>query len=347
MTTFLMILSVLAILYGVVSMISPSMKGPNIPKGRLSLILGVIVFILSYGYDNMVVRIDGQHVGVIQGISGVKEDELQPGIKIIMPWDKVELMDITEQVYTFSSAKQEGSKSYSDAIWAATKDLNISVNDKLKTDSTSKIGMKVGIDISISWRIKLSEASWIYKNIAESDVDPNTNTRYIWISENIIRNKTKSVVSDVIKNYSPENCIIQREDIQQIVFDKLNKEVADRRIEVFQVNIREIFYDPNYEKKINDKKLNELEALNQKEITKQIAEKELQASKNKNIAITFAQGEAEALRIKGNAIKENPGIKDLQWIEAWKAGGSQVPHTLITGDNQKSSFLMNLGDAKK
>lgn len=341
MTTLIGIISFLAVAYGVVTFLLPRFGGPSLPKGVLVLTLGLIGISTSYLVDQFI-RIDGQHVGVVQGIGGINKDELQPGLRFIMPWERVELMDITEQVYSFSNSKHEGDKPYSDAIWASTRDLNIGVNK----DSTNKIGMKVGIDVSVSWRIIPTEASWIYQNIAESDVDPNTNTRYIWISENIIRNKTQSVVSDIVKNYTPEQCIMLREEIQRKVFDKLNGEVKDRRICVFQVNIRGIFYDKTYEDKINAKKLNELEALNQKEVTKQLAEKEAQAVKMKNIKITEAQGQAEALRIQGEALAENPAVKDLEWIKAWKDGGSQVPNTLIIGQGQNSSFLMNLDGNK-
>ncbi len=61
-----------------------------------------------------------------------------------------------------------------------------------------------------------------------------------------------------------------------------------------------------------------------------------------NAAIEDARGEAEAVRmnaeaeakridLEGAALARNPSVKELRLIEAWKAGGAQVPQVLNTG----------------
>lgn len=81
--------------------------------------------------------------------------------------------------------------------------------------------------------------------------------------------------------------------------------------------MREVYYNPEYEKAINNKKLAEQEALRLVEVTKQKEEQLKQAEIEKNIAIQKAEGEAKALQIKGSSINANPKIIQLDWINKW------------------------------
>jgi len=78
------------------------------------------------------------------------------------------------------------------------------------------------------------------------------------------------------------------------------------------------------------KKLAEQEALRLIEVTKQKEEKLLQYKIDKDIAIQYAEGEAKALQIKGNAINRNPKIIKLEWINKWNG---QLPTYMMGKDN--------------
>jgi regulator of protease activity HflC (stomatin/prohibitin superfamily) len=52
-------------------------------------------------------------------------------------------------------------------------------------------------------------------------------------------------------------------------------------------------------------------------VTRQKEELNKQAEIDKDIQITKAQGEAEALKIKGQSISSNPKIVELEWINKW------------------------------
>jgi regulator of protease activity HflC (stomatin/prohibitin superfamily) len=174
----------------------------------------------------------------------------------------------------------------------------------------------MGLDISISWRIDQEYAPWIYQNVSEND-GGNTG-RYLWIEQNIIRAKTKSVLALTVSDYTPiEVYSNKRQDIQNVVFKKLGAELGLYHIILEQVDIREVFYNPEYETAINNKKLAEQEALRLVEVTKQKQEQLKQASIDKDIVIQKAQGESEALKIKGQSISSNPKIIQLEWIAKW------------------------------
>ena len=229
-------------------------------------------------------------------------------------------MDKTVWVYTCAHSLKEGAKPDADAIWAPTKD-----------------GIKMGFDVSVSWRIIPTEASWIYANISEND--GGNSGRYLWLEENVIRPKLKSAMALTVSNYTPiEAYSTKRQEIQDRVIKKMSAEVKGYKLIIEQVDMREVFYNPQYETAINAKKLAEQEVLRLVEVTRQKAEQLKQASINKDISIQQAEGEAKSLQIKGNSIAQNPKIIELEWINKWDGA---LP-TYMVGSGQ--GIMMNLNN---
>jgi regulator of protease activity HflC (stomatin/prohibitin superfamily) len=311
----LIFISVLLIVYGIFGLVS-SKRETNIklPLVFPSFLIGILLFSVS----SMIVRIDAQQVGVLVKPTGVSDDELHTGWHIVMPWNDVHKMDKTVWVYTCTNASGEGAKDHADAIWAPTKD-----------------GIKMGIDISVSWRIDPGLASWIYQNVTEND--GGNSGRYLWLEENVIRTKLKSTLALSVSNYTPiEVYSTKREIIQNDVILRIRKEVEPYHLIIDQVDIREVYYNSEYETAINNKKLAEQEALRLVDVTKQKEELLKQASINKEIAIQQAEGEAKALQIKGSSIASNPKIIELEWINKWNG----VLPTYMLGSGQ--GIMLNL-----
>jgi len=313
-------------LIGIILFVIPTMDTQGNKKRiilpyRLPALIGggLIVLVLM-----LIVKIGPQDVGVLVTPRGVDAEELHTGWHIIAPWNDVHTMDKTVWVYTCADASQEGAKPNSDAIWAPTRD-----------------GIKMGLDISISWRIIPDEAAWIYQNVTEND-GGNTG-RYIWLEENIIRTKLKSALALTVSNYTPiEVYSTKREEIQESVLSRVRDEVKSYMLIVDQVDIREVYYNKNYEEAINNKKLAEQEALRLIEVTKQKQEQLKQAEIDKNIAIQRAEGEAKALQIKGSSIAANPKIIQLEWIDKWDG---KLP-TYMMGDGQGVILSLPANDIK-
>ena len=312
--SFFKIIAWLILLYGiagsVVLFVRKQAHKPYIklPMVAVSLVSGLIIVVLL----SLVVLIDAQQVGVVVTPGGVRDQELHTGWHLIMPWNSVHKMDKTVWVYTCAQATNEGSKPNADAIWAPTKD-----------------GIKMGFDVSVSWRIKPDEASWIYQNVTEND-GGNTG-RYIWLEENVIRAKLKSAMALTVSNYTPiEVYSTKREEIQLNVAERMKKEILQYNLLLDNIDLREVYYNEAYEKAINDKKLAEQEALRLFEVTKQKEEQLKQAEIDKNIAIQRAEGEAKALQIKGASLSANPKMIQLEWVNKWDG---KLP-TYMMGDGQ-------------
>jgi regulator of protease activity HflC (stomatin/prohibitin superfamily) len=144
-----------------------------------------------------------------------------------------------------------------------------------------------------------------------------------------------------VGNYTPiEVYSSKREEIQAAVYAKIQKDLAAYKIILDQIDLREVYYNPEYEVAINNKKLAEQEALRLVEITKQKEEQLKQAEIEKNIAIQKAEGEAKALQIKGTSINSNPQIIKLEWISKWDG---HLP-TYMMGNGQ--GVILNLPNDK-
>jgi prohibitin 1 len=299
--TFFKFISWIILLYGIAGLIILFIRKEqrksliSIPFVLPALLVGLTLVVLL----SLVVLIDAQQVGVVVTPGGVRDQELHTGWHVIMPWNTVHKMDKTVWVYTCANASNEGSKPNADAIWAPTKD-----------------GIKMGFDVSVSWRINPAEASWIYQNVTEND--GGNSGRYLWLEENVIRPKLKSALALTVSNYTPiEVYSIKREEIQTNVAQRMKNEINQYKLFLDNIDLREVFYNPEYEKAINDKKLAEQEALRLFEVTKQKEEQLKQAEIEKNIAIQRAEGEAKALQIKGASLTANPKIIQLEWISKW------------------------------
>lgn len=317
--TFLKIIFWLIFIYGIIGIILGFIKQGNsqvikLPLRFPALVFGLVMIILV----SLIIRIDPQQVGVLVRPSGVDDNELLTGWHVIAPWNEVHKMDKTVWVYTCANSTSEGSKPNADAIWAPTKD-----------------GIKMGFDVSVSWRIVPTEASWIYQNVTEND--GGETGRYIWLEENVIRTKLKSAMALTVSNYSPiEVYSTKREEIQNNVMDRMRKEIASYKLTLDQIDLREVYYNAEYETAINNKKLAEQEALRLVEVTKQKEEQLKQAEIDKNIAIQKSEGEAKALQIKGSSINANPKIIQLEWINKWDG---KLP-TYMMGNGQ--GVILNL-----
>lgn len=323
--TLVKIIAFLVLLYGLIglffSLIHFTRKNNEDEKKKIifpfykpALLLGISILVIT----SCIIRIGAQDAGVLVTPRGVDSEELHTGWHFVMPWNDVYIMDKTVWVYTCAHNAKEGQKANADAIWAPTKD-----------------GIKMGFDVSVSWRIVPDEASWVYSNVSEND--GGTTGRYLWLEENVIRPKLKSAMALTVSNYSPiEAYSTKRQEIQDHIITKMRAEAKQYKLVIEQVDLREVFYNPEYEQSINAKKLAEQEALRLIEVTKQKEELLKQSEIEKNIAIQQAEGEAKALQIKGSSIAQNPKIIELEWINKWNG---QLP-TYMLGSGQ--NVIMSL-----
>ncbi|MDR2127388.1 MAG: hypothetical protein LBP63_11255 [Prevotellaceae bacterium] len=350
MKTFLILISILAIIYFIIATVGKSIKKASDKKFEewqkkggsssrqpvrsgfiiwnsklLLFIPAILLFLMLF-----LTVIPAQTCGVVITPGGVLQQTYKTGWHLINPVYSVKLMDKTAQVYTCASSRSvdknsddykeyKAAATQSGTIWAPTVD-----------------GIKMGFDISASWRIDEEFAWWIYDNVSEQD--GSNSGRFFWLEENVIKPKLKSSLALTASKYNPiEVYSNKRQDIQDEVFEKMKQDVQSYHLILEQIDIREVYYNEEYEKAINAKKLEEQRVLTLIEITKQKREQEIQAAIDKNIAIQKAEGEAKALQIKGQSVVNNPKIVELEWINKWNG----ILPTYMLGNSNGIMLNMN------
>lgn len=330
MLTFIKILAILAIGYWVAAAITNKIHGEKVLPNHLSILLSGIVTAIVLSFAAV---IPAQECGVVVTPGGVKHESYKTGWHMVMPWYKVIKMDKTVQVYTCANLGSQTDASSNDlrmtdakknsvqgtTIWAPTID-----------------GIKMGFAISASWKIDEEYAWWIYDNVSE--LDDSSNGRFLWLEENVIKPKLKSALALTASKYTPiEVYSNKREEIQALTHEKMKKDIAEYHLILEQIDIREVYYNQEYENSINQKKLEEQKALTLIEVTKQKEELLKQAQIQKDIDITQAEAEAQALKIKGQSISTNPRIVELEWINKWNG---ELP-TYMLGNGQSIMLGLN------
>lgn len=145
-------------------------------------------------------------------------------------------------------------------------------------------GNSISIDVTIKYRIMPGEAHLLYQNVGEG-------RKY----ETIVRNEAQSACMGRFGQmktedfYDPE----QKRKGAQEVKDQLAESLADNFIEVIDVLIRDVAFDPKYEMRIRSKKLADQEV----ELNKSMARSEEMSGKTQVI-------EAETKKLVDIIVKE-------------------------------------------
>ncbi|MCD5382557.1 prohibitin family protein [Candidatus Gracilibacteria bacterium] len=246
----------------------------------IPIILGILGF--SIVADGIVNVPAGSVAVIFDRGKGVLEQPLGEGIHLKIPfWQKSTILTTRMQSYTMSSTSGEGSQYGDDAISALTKD-----------------GQKVGVDITIQFSLEKINAPNVYQNIGLNYV------------EKIIRPGIRSIAREVITGFDSKDLFQNetRQKTQMQISDKMKKYLSDKKINLEGVLVRNIEFSKIYLNAIEEKQVA------QQKIQKAEYEKQ-QALIIKERKIIEAQAEAEAIKLKGQALKENKEIIQLQMID--------------------------------
>ncbi|MDA0267564.1 MAG: prohibitin family protein [Cyanobacteria bacterium] len=137
-----------------------------------------------------------------------------------------------------------------------------------------------------------------------------------------------------------EEAITQRSALKEDFDNALSARLEKYGIIVLDTSVVDLKFSTEFAKSVEDKQIAEQRARRAVYVAQE-AEQEAQAEINR------ATGRAEAQRLLAETLKAEGGKLVLQKeaIEAWKAGGSQMPKVLVTGgDSGEVPFLFNISD---
>ena len=149
--------------------------------------------------------------------------------------------------------------------------------------------------------------------------------------ETLIRPRANESIMDALAQYPAEGLIVNRDTVSQKVKAKLSERI-NGHAKIDDISIVEFDFE-NKEFK---------EAVQRKVIAKQDAQsaeiKEQQSQAEANQVMIIAKAQAEAIRIRANALSSNPKLVDLTIAERWDG---KAPTSVVIMDG-KSNILLPL-----
>lgn len=195
---------------------------------------------------------------------------------------------------------------------------------KLKADCFSSDLQQVGLDLRVFYRIPEKSVVQIYQQFAGDPFD------------SLVAPRVQEALKEVTASQTAEQIVKNREKIKQAGIVSARAKIGGIVL-VDDIVIRDIDLSTELERAIEAKMVAEQEAVKSRFVQQQT---EIEAQ----TVIIRAKGEAEAIKVRGEALRLNPAFLRLQIVEKWNGKSPLV----VPADpaNNGAKLLLPLGEAE-
>lgn len=273
-------------------------------RARL-IVLAVLAIVALVVLVNTVLVVDAGQIAVVFNSLSGNLSSREPGTHLMIPGvQKSIIYDTRVQTYTMSQTYNEGEIKGDDAL-----------------DATTQDGQVVKVDVSVRFHIDAPRVTDLHQHIGVDFIDK------------VVRPEVRTTVRLAVANYPvTEVYSSKRLEIQTKSAEALKPRFQANYLVIDEVLIRRVAFDPEFQKAIEAKQI----AQQQAQQMEYVLEKE---KLEKDRKIIEAQGEAEAIRLKGVALANNPALIQYEYVQKITPGIT----TIITDGKS----IMNLGDIMK
>lgn len=208
---------------------------------------------------------------------------------------------------------------------------NVQDGDEGAINARSKEGLGITADVTVQFRIDRNKAAVLHKELGRD---------YL---RTVIRPQVRSKVRDAIGQFNAAELIsTQRQQVEASIIKSLSQEFTRNNLILDSVLLRELKIPDSVAKAIEEKQTAEQQVavqknkLQQAQISAQQAV--VDAEGKAKAAVATARGEAEALSLRGKALRENPQLIQLTVAEKLAPG---IQTVMLPADG---NFLLNLQD---
>jgi prohibitin 2 len=193
----------------------------------------------------------------------------------------------------------------------------------LPSETYSADLQQVTINLRVLYRIPEASVVRIYKEYAGDPFD------------SLIAPRVQEALKEVTALQSAEQIVKKREEIKSRALASSREKIGGLLL-IEDLVIEDIVLSKELEAAIESKMVQEQEAAKAR-FTQQKAQIEA------DTAIIRAKGEAEAIRIRAEAIRDNPGLIQLQIVEKWDGKAPLVIGGSAEGGAGAANILLSLG----
>ena len=162
--------------------------------------------------------------------------------------------------------------------------------------SASKDMQSITTNVAVNYRVDGANVDKLYKNLSLN------------YENTIIAPAVSECIKSVTSQYTAEETITRRSEISAQIKEMLKTRLEDKYIFVDSLNITDLTFSAAFDKAIEEKQVAEQNALKAKYDLERIRTEAEQA-------VIKAQGEAEAMRIKNEALTDS--IIELEFLNKW------------------------------
>jgi prohibitin 2 len=147
--------------------------------------------------------------------------------------------------------------------------------------------------------------------------------------ENLIAPQIQEALKEVTATQSAEMIVRKREEVKLRSLELAQRKVGTNFLEIIDLVLYDISLSPELEQAIEQKMVQEQEAAKARFT-------QLKAEIEAETAIIRAKGEAEAIQVRGQALRNNPDFIKLQVIQNWNGKSP-----LVVGADSGTSLLLS------
>ena len=191
----------------------------------------------------------------------------------------------------------------------------------VKAECFSSDLQQIVADVRVLYRVPEQSVVQIYKQYAGDPFD------------SLIAPRVQEALKEVTALQTAEQIVKSREEIKQKTLTAARQKVGDM-LWIEDVVIRNIDLSADLERAIEAKMVAEQQAA-------QARFSQMQSQVEAETAVIKAKGDAEAIRVRGEALKLNPAFLRLQMVERWNG---KAPLVVPVGvNNNGAALLMPMG----
>lgn len=194
----------------------------------------------------------------------------------------------------------------------------------LQTECYSSDLQQVNVQLKVLFRIPETSVVRIYQEYSGDPFD------------SLIAPRVAEALKEVAALRSAERIVQAREEVKIETLKGTRAKISEF-INIVDITIVDIALSRELEAAIEAKMVQEQEAAKAQFIQNK-------STIEANTAIIRAKGEAEAIRIRGEALKNNPDLINLQIVEKWDG---HTPLVVGGGGEGGSNILLPLGDMQR
>jgi prohibitin 2 len=204
--------------------------------------------------------------------------------------------------------------------------LPMSVRQQTKTakaDCYSSDLQQISVELRILYRIP---ENMVVKIFQEFSGDP---------FDSLISPRVSEALKEVTAQQSAEQIVKKREEIKSKALSSARTKIGTLLV-IEDIVIQNVSLSKELESAIEAKMVQEQEAAKAKFIQQK---SEIEAS----TAIIKAKGEAEAIRVRGRALQDSPGLVQLQIVEKWNG----VAPLVVGGTGSGANIILPIGEKSR